>query len=118
MSPMAANLSNAEMNDPRRLLLRPEGRAASSQSNPENAKAGPVLAQKFNCTQCHGPGSSASSTFRAWRASSSSIFRAQLRGFKAMTRADIDGNMTSAAQALSDKDIEVLADFIAGAGAQ
>jgi cytochrome c553 len=39
---------------------------------------------------------------------------AQLKGFKAGKRADIDGNMTSAAQALSDKDIEVLADYLAG----
>ena len=31
-------------------------------------------------------------------------------------RADVDGNMTAAAQALSDKDIEVLADYIAGLG--
>ena len=41
----------------------------------------------------------------------------QLLGFKAQKRADIDGNMTSAAQALSEKDIEVLADYIAGIGA-
>jgi cytochrome c553 len=38
----------------------------------------------------------------------------QLRGFKAATRGDIDGLMTSAAQALSDGDIELLADYIAG----
>ena len=30
----------------------------------------------------------------------------------------MDGNMTSAAQPLSDKDIEVLADYAAGLGAQ
>ena len=40
--------------------------------------------------------------------------RTQLRGFKAQTLADFDGNMTSAAQPLSDKDIEVLADYLAG----
>ena len=40
-----------------------------------------------------------------------------VRGFKAQTRADLDGNMTSAAQALMDKDIDVLVDYIAGLGA-
>ena len=40
-----------------------------------------------------------------------------LRSFKAQTRADLDGNMTSAAQLLSEKDIEVLADYLAGRGA-
>jgi len=32
-------------------------------------------------------------------------------------RADLDGNMTSAAQALTDKDIDVLVDYISGLGA-
>jgi len=41
----------------------------------------------------------------------------QLRGFKAQTRADLDGNMTSAAQGLTDKDIDVLVDYISGLGA-
>ena len=40
--------------------------------------------------------------------------RTQLRGFKAGTRFDMDGNMTSAAQSLSDADIELLADYLAG----
>jgi len=39
---------------------------------------------------------------------------AALRAFKTGKRADMDGNMTAAAQALSDKDIEVLADYLAG----
>jgi cytochrome c553 len=38
--------------------------------------------------------------------------RTQLRGFKAGTRFDMDGNMTAAAQPLSDKDIDVLADYL------
>jgi len=37
-----------------------------------------------------------------------------LRGFKAKTRADFDGNMTSAAELLSEKEIEILADYLSG----
>ena len=36
---------------------------------------------------------------------------------KASTRFDMDGNMTSAAQGLSDADIEILADYLSGLGA-
>jgi cytochrome c553 len=36
-----------------------------------------------------------------------------LRGFKAQTRADIDGNMTTSAQPLSAQDIENIAQYIA-----
>jgi cytochrome c553 len=39
--------------------------------------------------------------------------RTQLRGFKASTRFDMDGQMTSAAQPLSDADIETLANYLA-----
>jgi cytochrome c553 len=42
----------------------------------------------------------------------------QLRKFKAQTRADLDGNMTSVAQPLSDRDIEILADYLAGLSPQ
>ena len=60
--------------------------------------------------------SPACSTFRGSPDSSTEYLKTQLRGFKAQTRADMDGNMTSAAQPLSDKDIEVLADYLAGLG--
>ena len=40
--------------------------------------------------------------------------RAQLASFKASTRGEMDGVMTSAAQALSADDIDVLADYMAG----
>jgi len=34
-------------------------------------------------------------------------------GFRAATRGDIDGNMTSAAQPLSDADVDILAEYAA-----
>jgi cytochrome c553 len=37
-----------------------------------------------------------------------------LQGFKASTRFDMDGQMTSAAQALSAGDIDILADYLSG----
>src|SRR5258708_27366 len=114
----AAKLSNCEMNDLAAFFTAQKAAPPRHKSDPENAKAGPVLAQKFNCTQCHGPGLLGQQHIPRLAGQQFEYLRTQLRGFKAMTRADIDGNMTSAAQALSEKDIKVLADFIAGAGAQ
>ena len=38
--------------------------------------------------------------------------KAQLLGFKAQTRFDMDGNMTSAAQPLTAADVEALASYL------
>jgi len=118
MSPMAKGLSNADMNDLAAFFAAQKAAPPAHKSKPENAKAGPELAQKFNCTQCHGRGLLGQQHIPRLAGQQLEYLRIQLRGFKAQTRADIDGNMTSAAQALSEQDIEVLSDFLAGAGAQ
>jgi cytochrome c553 len=84
------------------------------QSRPENAAAGPALAKKFNCSQCHGPAMRGQQHIPRIAGQQYEYLRTQLRAFKAGTRADIDGNMTSAAQGLSEKDIDALVDYIAG----
>jgi hypothetical protein len=38
-------------------------------------------------------------------------------GYRANRRADMDGNMTSAAQALGDKNIEILVDYLSALAA-
>jgi cytochrome c553 len=116
MSPMAANLSNAEMNDLAAYFASVKAAPPKHQTSAENAKLGPELAKKYNCTQCHGPTLHGQQHIPRLAGQQPDYLRAQLKGFKASTRADMDGNMTSAAQALSDKDIDVLADYLAGLG--
>jgi len=116
MSPMAANLSNADMNDLAAYFASQKMAPPKHHTAPANAAAGPELAKKFNCTQCHGPALLGQQHIPRLAGQQADYLRAQLRGFKAGTRADMDGNMTAAAQALSDKDIEVLVDYIAGLG--
>jgi cytochrome c553 len=116
MSPMAANLSNAEMNDLAAYFAGVKAAPPKHRSSAENAKLGPELAKKYNCTQCHGPELQGQQHIPRLAGQQPDYLRAQLKGFKASTRADMDGNMTSAAQALSDKDIDVLADYLAGLG--
>jgi cytochrome c553 len=67
--------------------------------------------------QCHGPALLGLQHIPRLAGQQFEYLKTQLRGFKAQTRADLDGNMTSAAQALTDKDIDVLVDYLAGLGA-
>ena len=118
MSPMASTLSNAEMNELAAYFSKQTPAPPSHKTAPENAAAGPKLAQQFNCVQCHGPRLLGQQHIPRLAGQQHEYLLSQLRKFKAQTRADLDGNMTSAAQALSDKDVEILADYLAGLSAQ
>jgi len=116
MSPMAVQLSNADFNELATHFSAQKPAPPRHQTTPDNAAAGPALAQKFNCTQCHGPKLLGLQQMPRLAGQQHEYLREQLRMFKAGKRGELDGNMTAAAQALSDKDIEVLADYIAGLG--
>ena len=118
MSPMAANLSNADMNDLAAYFSRQKASAPKHKASAENERAGAELASKFNCTQCHGPRLMGLQHIPRLAGQQYEYLRTQLRLFKAGKRADSDGNMSAAAQALTEKNIEVLVDYIAGMGAQ
>jgi cytochrome c553 len=117
MSPMAANLSNADMNELAAYFEKQKAAAPKHQPKPENAAAGPGLAKKYNCSQCHGPAMRGQQHIPRIAGQQYEYLRTQLKGFKAGTRADIDGNMTSAAKAVPEQDLEVLADYLAGLAA-
>jgi cytochrome c553 len=118
MTPMAANLSNADMNDLAAYFSAQKAEPPAHKTDPANATAAPKLAQQFNCTQCHGPALLGQQHIPRLASQQYEYLKTQLRAFKAQTRADIDGNMTSAAQALTDKDIDVLVDYMAGLGSR
>jgi len=117
MSPMAANLSNAEMNQLAEYFSKQAAAAPKHQSKPDNVANGPGLAKKYNCSQCHGPKMLGQQHIPRIAGQQYEYLRVQLKGFKAGTRADIDGNMTSAAKAVSEQDLEALADYLAGLAA-
>ena len=68
--------------------------------------------------QCHGPALHGQQHIPRIAGQQYDYVLAQLRKFKAHTRADLDGNMTAATEPLKDKDIEILADYVAGLSAQ
>jgi cytochrome c553 len=117
MTPLAANLTNADMNDLAAYFSAQKPRPPSHKTDPANAATAPKLAQQFNCVQCHGKALLGQQHIPRLAGQQFEYLRTQLRGFKTQTRADLDGNMTSAAQALTDKDIDALVDYIAGLGA-
>ncbi len=114
MSPMAKNLSNADMNDLAAYFSSQKAAAPQHKTSPQNEKAGPELANKFHCTQCHGPKLMGQQQIPRLAGQQYEYLRTQLRLFKAGKRADMDGNMTGAAEPLSDADVEALADYICG----
>ena len=114
MSPLAANLSNADMNELAAYFSSQKFKPSAHQSRPENAKAGPELARKFNCSQCHGPQLLGQQHIPRIAGQHFKYVREELLEFRAGTRSDIDGNMTAAARTLSEKDAEALADYVAG----
>ena len=117
MSPFAANLSNADLNDLAAYFSAQPHAPPSHASMPENAAAGRRIAEQNNCVACHARTLMGQQHIPRLAGQQAEYLRAQLRGFKASTRFDMDGNMTSAAQALSDADIDILADYLSGLGA-
>jgi cytochrome c553 len=114
MSPVASSLSNADMNELAGYFSRQKPAAASHETAWENTAAGRRLAEQHHCVQCHGPALLGLQHIPRLAGQQFAYLRTQLRGFKAKTRADFDGNMTSAAELLSEKDIEILADYLSG----
>jgi cytochrome c553 len=117
MTPLAAKLSNADMNDLAAYFAAQKPATPTRKTDPGNAAAAPALARQFNCVQCHGPALLGVQHIPRLAGQQYDYLKTQLRGFKAQTRSDLDGNMTSAAQALTDRDIEVLVDYASGLGA-
>lgn len=118
MTPMAANLSNREMNELAAHFSKQKAAAATHKTAPENVSAGAKLAQQLNCVQCHGSALRGQEHIPRLAGQQYEYLLAQLRKFKARARGDFDGFMTDIARSLSDKDIDILADYLAGLSPQ
>lgn len=87
---------------------------AAAASEAANAEAGRRLSMHNHCVACHAANLMGRQHVPRVAGQQAEYLRDQLRAFKATTRADMDGTMTSAAQGLSDANIEVLARYLAG----
>jgi len=113
MAPIATALSESDMADlaaffaAQRPAPPPSAPPASARSD-----AGRRLAEAYHCNDCHGRDFAGREYAPRLRGLSRDYVVAQMRGFKARTRGDLDGAMTQAAQPVADADIEPLADYI------
>lgn len=114
MSPIAASLDNRDMN-----VL---GDYFSSQAPVPPADSGmdaarvaasQRLVEQHHCVSCHGAALKGQQHIPRLAGQQRAYLATQLRGFKAGTRFDMDGNMTAAAQPLVETDIELLAEYLA-----
>jgi cytochrome c553 len=114
MTPLAANLSNVDLNDLAAYFSAQPVVPAGVKTSEANAAAGKRLTAQHNCIACHAGNLMGQQHIPRIAGQQIDYLLEQLRAFKASTRADMDGTMTSAAQALSQQDINVLAEYLAG----
>ncbi len=114
MSPLAAKMSNADMNDLAAYFSAQPAMAPQHKTAPANVEKGRQLSMQNNCVACHAANLMGQQHIPRLAGQQKDYLRAQLASFKASTRGEMDGVMTSAAQALSAEDIDVLADYMAG----
>jgi cytochrome c553 len=114
MSPMASTLSNADMNELAEYFSRQKAAPPAHKTSQENAAAGARLTEQHHCVQCHGPRLMGLQHIPRLAGQQFAYLRKQLHAFKAKTRADWDGNMAAAVQALSERELDILADYLSG----
>ena len=113
MGPIAAALSDTDMADLAAFFAAQRPAAApGALVDSGRGEAGRRLAETYHCNECHGRDLGGREYAPRLRGLSREYLIAQMRGFKARTRGDLDGAMTQAAQPVPDADIEPIADYI------
>ena len=114
MSPFAASLSNADMNDLAAYFSSQAIVQEPARPSVSNAAEGRRLSTQNNCVACHAANLMGQQHIPRLAGQRKEYLAAQLRSFKASTRGELDGVMTSAAQSLSEQDMDVLAEYLSG----
>ena len=113
MSPMAKDLSRDEMRELSDYFAKQKPPAQAFKVDPAKAKLGRAKADETLCTMCHLGGFAGQNEIPRVAGQHYTYIVKQLSDFKARTRTNDAGNMTSVAGTLSDSDIENLSQYIA-----
>jgi cytochrome c553 len=113
MSPVAANLSQADRHDLAAYDAAQTPIARRRAIDLAQSEASQQLVQVHYCDSCHAPGLVGQPHIPRLAGQHYEYLRKQWRAFKAQTRPDLEGSMTMAAQPLSGDDLEILARDIA-----
>ena len=84
------------------------------QASAAAAATGLSMTQQKHCAQCHAPSLAGQQSVPRIAGQHIEYLTTQLQGFRAGTRGDIDGNMSSAVKDLTDAEIAALVDYISG----
>ena len=114
MSPMAAGLTRDEMRELADYFSRQKPKPQTFKVDAEKARLGKLKADETLCTMCHLGGFAGQNEIPRVAGQHYDYTVKQLLAFKARSRTNDAGNMTSVANTLNDKDIDNLAHYLAG----
>lgn len=112
MSVLAKDLSKQEMQALAQYFAAQKPKSVAFKPDPDKVEAGRKKADETLCTMCHLGGFSGQNEIPRVAGQWPEYVVKQLKEFKARTRTNDAGNMTSVANTLSDKDIENLSHYI------
>jgi cytochrome c553 len=111
---MAAGLTRDEMRELADWFAKQTPPQQAFKVDPDKAKLGKAKADETLCTMCHLGGFKGQNEIPRVAGQHYDYVVKQLRAFKARTRTNDAGNMTSVSNTLSDADIENLAHYLVG----
>jgi cytochrome c553 len=112
MSPMAAPLSRQDMIDIANFYAAQPAKPSIFKTDEAKIKLGKAKADETLCVMCHLGGFSGQNEIPRVAGQQYEYIVKQMKDFKARTRTNDAGNMTSVAQTVSETDIENLAHYI------
>jgi len=114
MSVFAEKLTDRDMQDIGAYFAAQQPAAPTFKADAGKVAAGRKTLEAHYCGSCHMPNLAGQNHIPRLAGQNYEYLVKQLRGLKNGSRPDIDGTMASAAQALSEQDIENLAHYLAG----
>ena len=112
MTPFADKLSNADLNDLAQYFSAQKLTPPTRQPEGDIVARGRAVTEKNNCVACHTPTLVGQQHIPRLAGQHKPYLLEQLKQFKAATRADLDGTMTSAAQGLAVDDLDMVAEYL------
>ena len=117
MNTIAASLSDTDMRDLGAYFSSLPASPAATGLDAEKIKLGQTISEANHCQVCHTPDMRGQKQVPRLAGQHVAYLNTQLKGLRDGTRKDIDGSMASAAQGLSDADIDSVSVFAASLGA-
>lgn len=112
MKPFTEKISNADVRDLAQYFAAQKMLPPARKAEPDTVERGREITFRNNCVACHTATLMGQQHIPRLAGQHKDYLLEQLRGFKAAKRADFDGTMTSAAQALKAEELELIAEYL------